>query len=76
MTQLVLPLHECAAKPLQDVVESIVDSVAAEAATDLAAAKAATDPDAEPLHFTADPAGSVLLWLRYFAYVFRFKSLA
>jgi hypothetical protein len=41
MTQLVLPLHECAAMPLQDAVESIVDSAAAEAATDPAGSGAA-----------------------------------
>jgi hypothetical protein len=45
MTQLVLPLHECAVEPLQDATESVADPVAAESAT-------------EPLHSATDPAGS------------------
>ena len=44
MTQLVLPLHECAAKPLQDAVEVAVDPTTAESAT-------------KPLHSAADPTG-------------------
>jgi hypothetical protein len=30
VTQLVLPLHECAAEPIQDATESVVDPAAAE----------------------------------------------
>jgi hypothetical protein len=41
--QLVLPLHECAAEPLPDVVESVADPTAAESST-------------EPLHAITDPA--------------------
>jgi hypothetical protein len=44
MTQLVLPLYDCAAEPLQDIVESIIDLGAIEAATDPIAAESATDP--------------------------------
>jgi hypothetical protein len=45
-----LPLHECAAKPLQGAVESIADP----AAVDPTAAESAV----EPLHSAADLAGS------------------
>jgi hypothetical protein len=43
--QPMLPLHECAAKPLQDPAESIAETAAAESTV-------------EPLHSAADPAGS------------------
>jgi hypothetical protein len=46
VTQLVLPLHECPAEPLQDT---------AEVAADLAA----TESAAEPLHAIADPAAAL-----------------
>jgi hypothetical protein len=49
VTQLVLPLHECAPEPLQDAAESIANPAAIEAAA---------DPAAEPLHSAADPVGS------------------
>jgi hypothetical protein len=39
--QLVLPHHECAAEPVQDVVEFVADPAATESAT-------------EPLHAVAD----------------------
>jgi hypothetical protein len=48
VTQLVLPLHECAIEPLQDATEA----VAAPAAADHEAAEFAT----EPLHVVADHA--------------------
>jgi hypothetical protein len=45
VTQLVLPLHECVAEPLQDAVEDDADLAAAEST-------------AEPLHSVVDSAGS------------------
>jgi hypothetical protein len=45
----VLPLHECSVEPLQDAAKSVVDPTATEVA-----AESAT----EPLHSTADLAGS------------------
>jgi hypothetical protein len=54
VTQLVLPLHECAPEPLQDAAESIANPAAIEAAADPAAVESA----AEPLHSAADPVGS------------------
>jgi hypothetical protein len=50
----VLPLHECSVEPLQDAAKSVVDPTATEVAADPAAAESAT----EPLHSTADLAGS------------------
>jgi hypothetical protein len=50
VTELVLPLHECAAEPLQDAAKSIADPTAAEAA--------AVESAAEPLHSAVDPTGS------------------
>jgi hypothetical protein len=47
MIQSVLPLHECAAKPLQDVVEFIADPAAADP-TDVESA-------AESLHSATNP---------------------
>jgi hypothetical protein len=47
VTRLVLPLHECAAEPLQDAAESVADPTTDEVAVDPTAA--------EPLHFAADP---------------------
>jgi hypothetical protein len=46
MTQMVLPLHECAAEPLQDAAESIADPTIAGPAT------------AEPLHSIVDTTSS------------------
>jgi hypothetical protein len=53
VTQLVLPLHECAAKPLQDATESVPDPATAEAVAD-----PAVESIAEPLHSDVDPGGS------------------
>jgi hypothetical protein len=50
MIQLLLPLHECVAEPLQDVVESVADPAVTEATA---------DPTAAELFYSAnDPAGS------------------
>jgi hypothetical protein len=51
--QPVLPLHEYATEPLQDVAESIADPSATEAAAD----PAAIESIAKPLHSVDDPAG-------------------
>jgi hypothetical protein len=48
--QPMLPLHECAAKPLQDPAESIAETAAAD--------PIAAESTVEPLHSAADPAGS------------------
>jgi hypothetical protein len=50
VTQLVLPIHECAAEPLQDAAKSVADPATAEAA--------AIESVAEPLHFAIDPTSS------------------
>jgi hypothetical protein len=50
VTQLVLPIHECAAEPLQDVAVSVA------APTTVVAV--AIESIAEPLHFSIDPADS------------------
>jgi hypothetical protein len=56
VTQLVLPLHECVAEPLQDIAEDVADSVAAESVADPAAADpTAVESVAELLHAIADP---------------------
>jgi hypothetical protein len=51
VTQLVLPLHECATEPLQDATEA----VATPATADHEAAEFAT----EPLHVVADHAAAL-----------------
>jgi hypothetical protein len=65
--QPVLPLHECATEPLQDVVEPVAESAAIEAAA---------DPAAEHLHSTADLAGSSAALTETFCFCVRFESLA
>jgi hypothetical protein len=50
----VLPLHECAAEPLQDATELVADPTADEATADPAVVESA----AESLHSAADHAGS------------------
>jgi hypothetical protein len=44
VTQLVLPLHECAAERLQDAVEFLADPAVAKATTDPAAIESAAEP--------------------------------
>jgi hypothetical protein len=55
--QLVLPLHECAAEPLQDAAESVSDPAATEAAA---------------VESNADPAGSVAALTKTFCLCVRF----
>jgi hypothetical protein len=49
MIQLLLPLHECVAEPLQDVVESVADPAVTEATANPTAT--------ELFHSATDPAG-------------------
>jgi hypothetical protein len=60
--QSVLPLHECATEPLQDV-EPVAESAAIEAAA---------DPAAEHLHSTADLASSSAALTEIFCFCVRF----
>jgi hypothetical protein len=55
--QLVLPLHECAAEPLQDAAESVSDPAATEAAA---------------VESNANPAGSVAALTKTFCLCVRF----
>jgi hypothetical protein len=57
-----LPLHECATESLQDAAESVVDPAIVEATADPAAAESAD----EPLHYAADPTGSVVALIETF----------
>jgi hypothetical protein len=56
VTQLVLPLHECAIEPLPDAAKSVADPTATEVAADPVAA--------EPLHSAANPTETSCLCVR------------
>jgi hypothetical protein len=63
VTQLVLPLHECAAEPLQDAFEAVADPTTTESA-------------AEPLHSVADPAAASAALTETSYLLFEFESIA
>jgi hypothetical protein len=70
--QPILPLHECAVEPLQDVVESVASPKAAEATNDCAAAESAV----EHLHYAADTAGFGAALTKAFCLCVRFLILS
>jgi hypothetical protein len=58
MTQLVLPLHECATESVADpaTAEFVTDLIATESATTSVAVSDAAESAAEPLYSVVDPA--------------------